>query len=66
MVIPTLYLAYALVRGAYEGVYAYPFLDLPKIGVAATSAYALAMGIGFYITGWLMISWDKWCARDRP
>lgn len=65
MAIPTLYLAYALVRGAYEGIYAYPFLDLPKIGAAATSAYALAMGIGFYITGWLMFRSDNWRARDR-
>ena len=65
MAIPIVYFAYALIRGAYEGVYAYPFLDLPKIGIAATVAYALAMGIGFYAMGWLMWRWDNRSGQNK-
>ena len=65
MAIPISYFIYALILGAYEGVYAYPFLDFPTIGIRATAAYAIAMAMGFYATGWIMWHWDNRDGRSR-
>ena len=62
-ILPVIYLAYALARGALEGVYAYPFMDVPKIGWLRTEANALLMGVGFLAAGYGLVWLDKLIGR---
>lgn len=61
--LPVIYLAYALARGALEGVYAYPFMDVPKIGWLRTEANALLMGVGFLAAGYGLVWLDRLIGR---
>jgi hypothetical protein len=58
-ILPVIYLAYALARGALEGVYAYPFMDVEKIGWLRTEANALLLGVGFLAAGYALVWLDK-------
>ena len=62
-VYPLAYLAYALVRGGLEGQYPYGFLDVGKIGWAATASNAAAIAAGFLLAGYLMLWLDRRLAR---
>ena len=57
--IPILYLAYALLRGALDGLYPYPFLDVGRIGWAQTGINAVAIAIGFLAVGFVMVWFDR-------
>lgn len=48
---PLAYLAYTLVRGAYDARYPYPFLDVGKLGWGPVAAYAGAISIAFLAVG---------------
>lgn len=61
--LPLAYFAYALARGAAEGVYAYPFMDVSKIGWLATGVNALAMAAGFLVAGYVVVWLDGRLAR---
>jgi hypothetical protein len=61
--LPIVYFGYALLRGAVEGVYPYPFMNVTRIGWGATLANALAMAIGFLVTGFLLVWLDRRLAR---
>jgi hypothetical protein len=61
--LPVAYFIYALARGAIEGVYAYPFLDVAKIGWLQTAAIALLMALGFLAGGFALVGVDGWSAR---
>lgn len=58
---PLAYLVYALVRGTSEGVFAYPFLNYPKIGWGSVSAYCVVISAGFVALGHGML----WIERRR-
>ncbi len=63
--IPALYFGYALARGAAEGRYAYPFMDVALLGWRQVAATAIAMALGFLATGYGLLGLDRWLAA-RP
>lgn len=62
---PLAYFAYALARGAAEGVYAYPFMNVRQIGWAATGINAVAIAVGFLAAGYVVVWLDGRLARRR-
>lgn len=62
---PLAYFAYALVRGAHEGVYAYPFLNVAKQGWPTTIVIALVIAAAFFATGHAMVWLDQRLKRRR-
>jgi hypothetical protein len=62
---PLAYCAYALVRGAREGVYAYPFLDVARQGWPTTIVTALVIAAAFFATGHAMVWLDQRLKRRR-
>lgn len=64
LVVPALYLVYALVRGALVGWYPYPFLDQARAGgTVAVLAYAVGIGLAFLLVGWLLLHVGRRLAR---
>jgi hypothetical protein len=65
---PLTYLAYALARGSLDGHYPYPFMDVGKIGLAATAINVAAIAAGFLLAGYLMLLLDRAFGRraDEP
>lgn len=63
--LPVLYFVYALVRGAIEGRYPYPFMNVAQIGWGATLTNALAMAAGFLVVGFVLVWIDGRLARKR-
>jgi hypothetical protein len=63
MIFPLVYLLYALARGHMDGVYAYPFMDVAKIGWARTGLNAVAIAIGFVLSGYVLVWLDGRLAR---
>lgn len=64
--LPLAYFAYALVRGASEGLYAYPFIDLPAIGWTQLLVNAAVMALGFIAAGHVLFWLDGRLSRTRP
>ncbi len=62
---PLAYLVYALVRGQWEGRYAYPFIDVGALGLAQTIANSFAIAVGFVGAGLLLVAGDARLARAR-
>lgn len=58
-VYPLAYLTYALARGGGDGHYPYPFMDVGKIGWAATGINTAAIAAGFLLAGYLMLWLDR-------
>lgn len=56
---PICYLFYALIRGAFSGRYAYPFLDGGQLGWWQVGGTVLAISAGYLIAGWLFVKLDK-------
>ncbi len=54
---------YALVRGASSGWYAYPFLDLPKIGLQNVVLNTIGLLVAFYAVGLVFVLVDKRWAK---
>ena len=65
MLFPLAYFAYALARGAFEGRYAYPFIDVGKHGLAAVLLNALAIAGGFVLGGMALVGLDSLLGRQR-
>ncbi len=63
---PLAYLAYALTRAGVDGKYPYPFLDVGKIGWAATIGNAAGISAGFLIAGYLIVWLDRRLAKAAP
>lgn len=61
---PLAYFLYALARGAVEGRYAYPFMDVGRLGWPQTGLNALVMAAGFLLAGLALYWLDKRMARD--
>jgi hypothetical protein len=55
---PLAYFPYALARGSIEGVYAYPFMDVAKIGWAQAAINAVVIALGFILAGYAMVWLD--------
>ena len=62
---PLAYFAYALVRGSFDGRYAYPFIDLAALGPAQVALNAVAIAAAFLIAGLAFVWLDGTLAR-RP
>jgi hypothetical protein len=62
---PLAYFAYALVRGAFEGRYAYPFIDVAEIGYGQTVINAVAIAAGFVAAGLALVGLDDMLASKR-
>ncbi len=56
---PLLYFAYALLRGAGDGIYPYPFMDVPRIGWGATLLNAVLIAAGFLAAGFGLLRLDR-------
>jgi hypothetical protein len=61
---PLTYLGYALVRGAFEGRYAYPFMDVATLGLARTATNCAVIAGGFVVAGLAMVALDRALARN--
>ncbi len=57
--VPLLYFAYALVRGGFDGIYPYPFMDVSNIGWAATALNAALIAAGFVAAGFGLVWVDR-------
>lgn len=57
------YLVYALIRGHFDGWYAYYFLDLPALGVTRFLANAVVILLGLLLMSLLCLWIDKLLAR---
>lgn len=57
--LPLAYFIYALVRGRFEGVYAYPFLNVDKLGWAQTLTTGVVMALCFLLAGQAMVWLDR-------
>jgi hypothetical protein len=56
---PLAYFLYALVRGAVDGRYAYPFMNVETLGWARTLLNAAAIAIGFFVAGEVFLQVDR-------
>lgn len=59
---PAGYFLYALARGAIEGRYPYPFIDVAEIGLPRTLIDAALITIAFLIVGEVLVWFDRWLA----
>ncbi|WP_033074876.1 Pr6Pr family membrane protein [Sphingopyxis sp. MWB1] len=59
---PLAYLAYALMRGAYDGWYAYYFLDPVTQGWGAFALSVATIIAGFLLIAGLLLGLDRWLA----
>ena len=56
---PALYFIYALLRGAWSGLYPYPFIDVGRLGYAQVALNAFAVLLAFVAVAWLLIGLDR-------
>jgi len=56
---PIIYFSYVLARGAADGRYPYPFIDIGKIGTERALLNALVIGMLFLIAGCLLVWLDR-------
>jgi hypothetical protein len=57
--LPLAYFGYALARGACEGLYAYPFMDVGQLGWSQTLITAVVMATGFIAAGYALVWLDR-------
>ncbi|WP_347259612.1 Pr6Pr family membrane protein [Rudaea sp.] len=60
---PIAYFAYAMARGAVDGFYPYPFVDVPELGIARVLANALAILAGFIAVAALLVALARFRAQ---
>ncbi|MAM63645.1 Pr6Pr family membrane protein [Maritimibacter sp. UBA3975] len=60
---PLLYLAYALARGAADGIYPYFFVDVSRFPVSTVLGYCVGLCVAFWLAGLLMIAIARARAR---
>jgi hypothetical protein len=63
--LPLAYLGYALARGAVEGVYPYPFIDVASIGWGRTVVNSAGIAVGFVVAGYALVGVDWVLGRRR-
>lgn len=62
---PLLYLGYALARGAFDGRYPYPFIDVANLGYAAAIGNAALVAVAFIAVGYGLVAIDRGLSRRR-
>ena len=62
---PAVYLMYALLRGAYPGFYAYPFIDSRNLGYGRVFQNIAGLMVVFIATGFLFLFVDRKLANAR-
>lgn len=62
---PAAYLPYALLRGLVEGKYAYPFINVAKLGIGQVLLNALLIATGFVLAGYVLV-WIDGRFSGRP
>ena len=65
LLFPAAYFAYALARGALEGFYAYPFINVPELGYGRVGANAAGLLIIFLATGPGIVATGKKMSRGE-
>ena len=65
MLYPLAYLAYALARGAFEGFYPYPFIDVAQFGYARVAGNVVGLIVAWWLGAAIMLGMDRirWHAR---
>jgi hypothetical protein len=53
---PVIYFIFILVRGAMDGFYPYPMVDVNELGYSRVILFAAGAGIAIIILGWLLIA----------
>lgn len=66
LLLPGLYLVYALWRGAYTGFHAYPFIDTDKLGFPRVLLNSGIMLVFFVVTGCIVIGISRRLSSGRP
>lgn len=62
---PLAYLPYALLRGLVEGKYAYPFIDVAKLGWGGVAVNAALIALGFIVAGYGVLWLDRRFGRSN-
>ena len=62
---PLIYVVYAIPRGMAEGRYAYPFLDVAKLGWGQVVVTCAAIAVCFLVAGQILVWFDRMLARRR-
>ena len=57
--LPLAYFGYALARAAMDGIHAYPFINVERLGWGQTLANAAVMALGFLIAGYGLMWLDR-------
>ena len=65
VIYPLAYGAYALTRGAVDGKYAYPFIDVAQIGWLQAATNILLMALSFLAAGFAMVWLDRLLGRRK-
>lgn len=60
---PAAYFVYALLRGAVDGRYPYPFIDVTTLGYARVLVNALIVLLAFVVAAALLVTLGRWQAR---
>lgn len=60
---PLAYVSYALIRGAFDGIYPYFFIDLTLFTAPQVATNAVGLAFGFWVAGLLMIAVARARAR---
>ena len=63
LIFPGVYLVYALARGLSGDLYAYPFLNLDRLGVGRVALNMVLMGAGYVAAGFGILALDRRLAR---
>lgn len=63
---PATYFVYALLRGAYDGWYPYPFLDVKAIGYAQVLIDSIVVLAAFLVIALVLVAVGRWQVRRLP
>ena len=63
---PAAYAAYALLRGAFDGWYPYPFIDVAQLGYPRVAAHACGLFAAFAVVALALVAVGRWQARHLP
>jgi hypothetical protein len=67
LVVPLVYIAYTLVRGALTGWYPYDFLDIPAIGFNSVARVAVGLSVAFWAVGLCFVALNRRLSKShRP
>jgi hypothetical protein len=62
---PSAYLPYALARGLSGDIYAYPFINVDRLGWGQVLVNAFAIALGFVAAGFGLVALDRWLGVRR-